>query len=191
MAGKTVRIICVAGTWDDAPDAWWRPGSAFGQALTAAGHEVVALPPWALALDGLMGRHETWIEGGHRLAMALLAYRDATVPIQAIVSFSHGGAVALYALAFAASAGIHVDHLVTLGTPVRHDLEGFYHRARPAIGRWTHCYGGSDWWSVLGALGDGMVRVLRAMPDADVNRFCPGWSHRELVDAGLVVEVLG
>jgi hypothetical protein len=181
----------VPGTWDDAPDAWWRPGSAFTQALTTAGHEVVALPPWTLELDGVLGRHDTWIEGGHRLAMALVAYRDAMVPIQGIIAHSHGGQIALYALAFAASAGVSLDRLVTLGTPVRGDMEAFYRRARPGIGRWTHVYGGSDWWAILGALGDGALRVLRAMPDADVNRFVPEAAHRALVDPALVLEALG
>jgi hypothetical protein len=180
----------VPGTWDDAPDAWWRPGSAFTQALTGTGHDVVALPPWALALDGALGRNAQWIEGGHRLAMALIAYRDAAVPIQGLVAFSHGGAVALYALAFAASAGLHVDRLVTLGTPVRADLAAFARRARPAIGRWTHVYGGSDWMAILGTLGDGVRRYLRAMPDAHVNRVVPGAGHRDLIDAALVLEAL-
>jgi hypothetical protein len=185
-----MRVACIPGTWDRGADAWHRPTSPYCAALAAAGHTVVDLADWNTELDGLIGRNVSWIEGGRALLLALINHRQADQALDVVVAWSHGGNVAAYALAFLSTADVRVRHLITLGTPVRSDLTPFYQRARGAVDRWTHVYGGSDWWQIFGALGDHAVRYLRGMPDAHVNRFVPGVRHAALLAPSYTLDAL-
>jgi hypothetical protein len=49
------------------------------------------------------------------------------------------------------------------------------------IGRWTYIHAGSDLWHLLGDL---CARLLRGMPDTDVNPLVPDAWGRELLEPG-------
>jgi hypothetical protein len=184
MAGRgslMATVLLLAGTHDTQPGTWWQRGSLFTRCLEAHGHTLAAPgdgSSWTAELDGVLGQHGVWAREGDRLRAYLAQHPVAGVDV--VIAFSHGGQVATYA----AADGATIPHLITLGTPVRGDLEAVYAQARPRIGRWTHVYavGGGDWWQLLGSLFDGVLRVWRAMPDADCNVVARGLTHRDLVD---------
>jgi hypothetical protein len=173
-------IVPIAGTegWGD---PWWQDGSPWLQALENAncrawrldgrpfrwstdldGANVVACA-WN-ALRGLLRRtrhpvlHRDWRAGGDACGYYL---RDVPYEARNLVAHSHGGQVALYT----AADGTPIRTLVTVGTPVRGDMEDVYAAARPHIGWHLHvCDAVFDLWGTLGQLFDGDVRIERTWP---------------------------
>lgn len=163
---------------------WWHPQSTFG--LEAAGHGVTLIDAaepflgWSSSLDGLMGDNVTWYAGGQALRYFAHAKHppvDGQWRPVSVVAHSHGGQVALYACA----QGLIVDVLITVGTPVRADMEAVAERARPNITRWVHLYSDVDVWQAAGGVGDGHLGVMRTFPQATANVLEPRVSHSELL----------
>lgn len=178
----------VHGTWsakpiDDAPSnvAWWEPRSpwcAF-MARHEARHlaDVYTRTPfeWSGDVDAWRGRHTDWHAGGH----ALLYYLDdVALPDRNLIAHSHGQQVALYA----ASMGVQIRVLITIGSPQRSDMRAVAERARPNIGFWLHVYDdGWDLWGQAGAALDGAWSLNRASRYADLNHKLPDISHSRVL----------
>jgi len=95
-----------------------------------------------------------------------------------VIAHSHGGSVALYA----AAAGLKIQTLLTVATPVRRDLRSVIDAARPNIAYWAHVHSDcSDWWQVLGEAFDGRLGIYRAMAQADLNIKIPQAGHSALL----------
>lgn len=170
--------ILVQGT-HGLDDAWWRNGLA--SAFRAYGwNSPDRLEPfiWDTKLDGIFGRHEAWEAAGRALKWYVESKCRVPKPL-AVVAHSHGGAVALYAALY----GIEIDHLMTVATPVRDDMEAVYAGARIAIKRWTHLYCDTDAWQKLGMLFDGRFGGNRQMSSADENIQISDVGHSGLLEA--------
>lgn len=172
------RLAGVCGAPD--PDPWWRPGSAFTEALRQHGHELAAPDDpysWTGELDGVLD-HAVWREAGHALYRWWQLHRDR---VDAVIAFSHGGQVLTYGLVY----GMALPAAIFVGTPVRPDLADRYRQARRALQRLTQLR--SDWtdfWQLLGSLrltelADSW-RITRDLPGADV-LVVPGVGHAGLL----------
>lgn len=115
-----------------------------------------------------------------------------------LIAHSHGLQVVL----FAAAMGCKIRRLVSIGSPVRHDLAAVALKARENIGEWTHVYSDhGDRLQWLGTIGDGVLGITRAHPQAHRNISIPGVAHSRLLneestfhwwdDAGLIAALKG
>jgi|TARA_R110002110_G_scaffold411_2_gene1693 hypothetical protein len=93
-----------------------------------------------------------WEKAADRLKWTLM---EAHISRPVIVAHSHGGNVALHALA----RGVECSHLITLGTPPRVGVPTYK-------GRWTHVVGTRDWTTRFGMLLDGRVSTATTHKDA-------------------------
>lgn len=185
------RVLLIAGTRrpGSVPTTadWWHPGSAFVAALQAAGHQLASpddLFSWTQDADGIVGDDREWREAGKALRWYLQSY-----PVDTILAHSHGGNVAVLALA----GGAMVDHQITVATPVRPELADAYHQASLRVGRWTHLrsdssdffqrWGSRTWRDWLRPWRWG--RFERDMASADCNVFAPGVTHGALLEPAL------
>jgi hypothetical protein len=201
--------VLVAGTWElsgsedlDSLDAlvkanqlerlpWWHPPSLFWREAVLRGVNVCPVPfIWSTEIDGVIGKNWAWYAAGH----ALLYFVHSEYPSETdvllkpvnIIAHSHGGQVAIFAAAY----GLLVDTLVTVGTPVRHDVKRYRKAARPNIKRWVHIYSPNDPMQIEGTLGDGggLLEWPREISQADQNisepTMEPG-SHSKLLDPAL------
>lgn len=136
-------IVPVGGTWSEGDDAaWWRPSSVWVANLGNAGLELLdPLEPfeWSskLAIDA--GKDATWRTAG--LALKWYCYsRESNADYReklTLVAHSHGGQVVAEAL----RAGLRVKRIVTVGTPVRADMQDVWTLARPHITQdWTQVF---------------------------------------------------
>lgn len=177
-------VITVAGTWGELPGhgKWWDRDSDFWAMLVEGGlTSVDAIDPfmWSTDLDGLDNTNAGWAAAGRALFWYAAA-KAPGIPVS-VIAHSHGGQV----LAYAAEAGLRLEHAITVATPVRSDLGRQYAVLAKVAKTWTHIYtdekyGGA--WQALGewALGGTPWRVRREMPGAR-NIFLPGRSHGDLV----------
>lgn len=188
----SVPVVCVAGTWGEkSTDAqWWKPDSVWAANLRNAGLDV--LDPkepfeWATAVSMDAGHDPMWRTAG----LALLWYCRSKVPGQpvSVVAHSHGGQVA----AFAIEAGLVVDKLVTVATPVRDDMATVYAGIPPGVKRWTHLWTDevglpSEQYQFLGTLPltPPVFAWGRTMPLATENvEIVPAVSHHGAIWHGL------
>ncbi len=97
-----------------------------------------------------------------------------------LIAHSHGGQVALYA----AAKGLRIPALVTVGTPVRADMQPIAEAALPQIGKWLHISDARwDWWGQIGAFGDGAISLTRTMPfPSCVNAQLRGIAHTKVLN---------
>lgn len=181
-------ILPIAGTegWGD---PWWQDGSPWLLALQNAhcrplrqetlrglrpfrwDTDVDGLDPVASLgniVRGLLNRrkaevvHRDWQAGGEACGTFL---RDVPYRNRNVIAHSHGGQVAIYA-----GLDRSIRTLVTVGTPVRGDMQDVYEEARKNIGYHLHiCDDTFDLWGTLGQLFDGDVRIERTFPKA--------WAH--------------
>jgi hypothetical protein len=167
-------IVALApGTWS-ATDPLYAPDSLWCRWLETQGITVRVLT-WTTALGGFgPSRHDTWDR-----AATYWAAGQAKDPVDAWLVHSHAGQPA----AMAVARGAVVPLLVTVCTPVRHDLQPIYQAARVHLdaqgGTWRHLFGGArrDVWGQFGALFDGGLSVNRAMAQAHANVYCPARGH--------------
>ncbi len=178
-----MKAVLIAGTHGykatDAANAkeWWWPTGAFArEVLAPAGIEVVAPAGraflWPTGIDGLNENNLQWRAAG----INLFAYcvpplaPSQRIPSSELVVFahSHAGQVAAYAFA----EGLK-GTLVTIGTPVRRDMEPVWKLARWNIRRHLHLYSTRDWWQVFGAVWDGAIGVRRTFPTPTRNERMP------------------
>lgn len=181
-----MSMILVAGTnsWhhDNSVD-WYHPKHPFTAMLSSSGVGVVSdgdLPfIWTTDIDGIFGERKNnidWAAGG-----AALSYftRMSQVRVPDIIAHSHGLQVVLYACA---EHGLKVNQLISVGSPVRKDLEDLTKKARLSIGHWIHIHSDyTDRWQWLGTLFDGRFGIVREHPYADRNDFVPGVGHSDLL----------
>ena len=198
-----MRLMCVGGTWSYGRHSpierrWWWPGSPW---LTfMANHNVLSIGPdrpysWSTGIGGMCslrrgGAHADWQASGESLYAYLVpvvnghTHPNPPYPY-AMVAHSHGGEVALYA----AAAGLKIPCLVTVGTPVRADMEPVINAAKPNIGYWMHVYSiarwpwqrGFDWMQRAGELLDGHVGWQQKIKQANLNVGLKGVGHSGLL----------
>jgi len=190
-----MKILPIGGTWswkgelEDHSGEWWHPRNPFMKFLGDRGFEhVCPAEPfiWSTQVNGSLfwaKNHTDWQAGGAALCYYLgtSRYGPAEVPLEDrnIIAHSHAGQVVAYAAAF---RGLHINNLVTIGSPVRHDMRPIYRAARPQIKFWLHI--ASDWSDRMQWFGewfDGSVGVQRRQPFADVNDQLPGIGHSKIL----------
>jgi hypothetical protein len=158
--------MLIPGTWSSS-DEWWRASSSFARFLQLNGFELIGAErpfTWTTSVNGLLslrkgGKFIDWKTGGDNL-YAYLEPPISNIPLVSVnernlIAHSHGGQVVRFALA----AGLQINNLVTIGTPVRDDMRPIWEKALLNIkGHWTHITSSSvidNWWSWVGALFDG------------------------------------
>ena len=179
---EPVTYVPVAGTCDWKPDdedlCWWQAGSGFEGYMRRHGfvRQGLTWPFWSTAKAGTLladRKGVTWRHG----AVANIVPFLATIPLEQrkLVCLSHGGQVG----AIAASQ-IQCDRLITIGTPVRADLEETYARVSCP---WLHVYstGVENRWQLFGQLFDGFFGVRWQMPAPAENRCIEGIGHSDLL----------
>jgi len=171
------HTILIPGTWGG-DDPWWTLTGAFCEEAKKHGvPDIGPMFPWSYDVDWVKGKHNDWLAGGRSMAWFLIA-KSVGQPIN-VIAHSHGGQVALYAIA---QTAIQVDTLITVGTPIRRDMRKIRARARPYIKRWIHLHSDSilkDYMQILGSFGDGYWGIVRKFKEADTNIEVPGASHKE------------
>ena len=174
----STAYIPVQGThaWDEDPHnfQWWEPDSAFSQYVSTLGLVPVnvKLPfVWSTSLDGVFTKQHAWKGAAYALRYYLGEQFPYGLPPQKrnLIAHSHGGQCVFYACAL----GLTIRNLITIGTPVRRDMETIVAAARPNIGYWLHiCDSRNDFMSVAGALFDGAIRIRHDFALADRNDNC-------------------
>ena len=188
----TPRVVLIAGTgsWKPGVQDWFIPGSPFTAFLRAHGVEVVAGTngrpfTWSTGVGGIgFGDedHRVWQGAGENLYDYIVPpfCPDRRIPIAEtnIIAHSHGLQVALYACA----AGLGVDTLISVGSPIRKDMDTTARLARRYIRRWIHVHSDrSDRWQWYGTLFDGAFGIKREHPLADVNVGIPKVGHSTIL----------
>ena len=158
---EPVTYIPIPGTdaWDEDENnyQWYERGSAWTNNMSAQKlvlHAVGHLP-WSTSLDGIPTRrgHVIW-----KGAAKHLICHCERVPFEQrnFVAHSHGGQVVFHALAY----GLRIRNLITVGTPVRADMEQYILAGLGNVDYWHHiCDSSTDRVSFLGALFDGKFRL--------------------------------
>ncbi len=185
------RAILVAGTYGyrgTVPaGAWWAPGSPFARMIEGLGVSVAGSGEgerpfvWSSDLDGIFeSEHVDWRAGGAALyeyvvpslcAGARVAPKDTT-----IVCHSHGLQPVLYALA----SGLQCNHLVSVCSPIRADMQAVTKIARANVKTWTHLYDPDDPVQMLGE--DDPWLSTRDAVQADANIQIPGMGHTGAIE---------
>jgi hypothetical protein len=194
------RIVLIGGTWSwrghRTVGEWYQEG-LFTRFLEDAGYDVACKTRpfiWTSRVNGLWfqkHRHLDWDAAGANLSL-FLDWTDKSVgvkaPVDIVIAHSHALQVILYACAY---HGASIPKLISVSSPVRHDMSHVAKQARPRIGKWLHL--ASDWtdrmqW--LGELCDGGWRIRRSavwkrhgevIVAADRNVRYPGLGHSGLV----------
>lgn len=174
---------------------WYTPGSQFTEFLSE--HNVDPLPGerthadfvWSTEVDGLPsllmsngGGLRGWHASGNSLCQYLVPRRCPDAHVSGaqtnIIAHSHGAQVVF----FAASLGLKINKLITVCSPVRHDMADIIEHARPNIREWTHLHSdGSDHVQILGQLFDRAVSLDRSFTLADQNVLIPRVGHSGLL----------
>lgn len=166
---EPVTYIPIPGTdaWDEDENSyqWYERGSEWTRFMATQNlvlHAVEYLP-WSTSLDGIPTRkgHVIWKGAAKHLICHLerVPYKDRN-----LVAHSHGGNVVFHALAY----GLNIRTLITVGTPVRADMDAVVLKGLGNCGYWHHIYdSSSDRTSILGALFDGRWRIKHDMDLAD------------------------
>lgn len=181
-----MKLVLIAGTnsWDgDTAIDWYCPEHPFARMLKAGNLEPLydSNRPfiWSTDVDGLPGdrkNHIDWQSGAAALSY-FMRMNDLTE--MDVIAHSHGLQVALFA---AATYGVKIRKLVSMGSPVRKDMEAVAKAARFSIKEWLHVHSDkSDKWQWLGEMFDGKLGIVREHPLADKNDFVPKVGHSELL----------
>lgn len=177
------------------PDHWYEAGHPFVQFLASNG--IILYDPevpfeWTGDLDGHFGwlpwnwfgskDHRDWKAGGRALR-----YYLAGIPLKDrnIIAHSHGLQVVLYAVGGAKMTDkpCPVNKLVTVGSPVRADMEAQVRKARPHISYWEHLFDPTDVdrMQIAGEFGDGRIGTQRHISMADRNTKCEYCGHSDVL----------
>lgn len=181
-----MSLVLIAGTnsWDgyDAVDCYCSE-HPFSRMLLENGCEPLYDAKchflWSTDADCLRldrKNHIDWQSGGAALSYYM---RMAGLKEIDVIAHSHGLQVALYA---AAVYGVKIRNMMSMGSPVRKDMEAVAKAARLDIKQWLHVHSdGSDKWQWLGEMFDGKLGIVREHPLADRNDFVPKVGHSELL----------
>lgn len=211
MAALT--LTPVHGTWPEKDQSHWhRPGSVWWSYMISRGAHPMAPASfeWNGRLNGTdwkwillelipfvkqdpRQKFEGWIEGA---IDAIRYFTPYPVDERIVIAHSHG----LQPILIAAALGLNIHGLVSVGSPVRHDVMAWvkqeYHTdPREHIRWWEHVYDlNSDLIGSArptpnvptpqrlgGGLGDGVISIDRYQPWADLNTTVAGIDHSELV----------
>ncbi len=190
-----VILIAGTGSWKPGVTDWFTPGSPFSKFLIANG----VFPVFGERTDASKYRPFTWSTdlggvgfGSNDLRVWEAAGEnlyDYVVPPMVpeyqiagkdtnLIAHSHGLQVAL----FACAAGLKVNTLISVGSPIREDMAATAKAARLNIKTWIHIHSdNSDRWQWFGELFDGHFGIVRESPLADKNDFVKGVGHSELL----------
>lgn len=182
---RPTYYIPIHGTWgiDDGERAWWRPKSSF--ANYAKNYNIIQLEDvpfiWSSDLTGftynILGpktKLTDWAAGGWSLYYYL---RHVPVGDRNIIAHSHG----LQCVLFAASYGLEINNLISVGSPIRNDMHQTTVIARNKIKHWMHIYDSWDWIQVLGGFGDGRFLGSRTSVHADINHKLKDINHSDVL----------
>jgi hypothetical protein len=174
-----IEYLGVPGTHGSRRVADWNHlGSRFTRFALSRGFVSVeerAVVPfrWSTDLDFGSGKHEDWKALGYALYYYHVPPLRPELVIEPgrtrLICHSHAGNGAIYAASF----GLKIECLVTVGTPVVKGMEDVVEAARPNIKRWLHLYSDKDWWQIFGAAFDGRLGFYRKMKLADRNEKMP------------------
>lgn len=193
VAPFAVFYAAVAGTHGACrPDDWTHPQGPFAQALRSYGAAPLRDAPdqcfeWSTALDGVDDQHLDWQFAGKALFhyfVPALGDGRPTIPPAAtnILCFSHGLQVVAYACG---RYGLKVNGLISVGSPIRGDLQDLYAEAACNIRQHLHLHARKrDLWQTLGAAFDGRWGIHRQHPFAK-NVAIPDGHGRVLYDPRL------
>lgn len=139
------KVGTISGTWGRSGAGsygWWRPPSVFIANLQSAGLEIVSdvdYFDWSTNLDGVKGHNDDWETSGKALYWWWQSHGS---PPLSLIGHSHAAQVIAYALAYGVRLGdpLTLQHLVTVASPVREDINGLWAIGRPYVRDWTHLY---------------------------------------------------
>lgn len=197
----------VSGTWgrgETGPGSyrWWKPPSVFIANLRNAGLEIVSETDyfdWSTNLDGVRGHNDDWLTSGKALYWWWAAHGMRPL---SLIGHSHAGQIIAYALAYSRQlynllkidpVPMVLDHLVTVGSPVREDMQPVWDQAKPLIEDWTHIYCDEKiilpddlGYQELGSSNSPEFPFTRLMPQADRNvEVTPATTHHDLIQSKL------
>jgi hypothetical protein len=159
-------------------DEWNHLGSPFTNYLLRRGFVSVeerAIVPfrWSTDYDSGRGGREDWIALGYALYYYHVPPLRPELSIPGartrLICHSHAGNGAFYAASF----GLKIDCLITVGTPVVGRMDSVVEAARPNIARWLHLYSKRDLVQLAGELWDGRWGFRRKFELADRNEEMP------------------
>ena len=165
----------IAGTWDwnETDDlAWWENGSEFSKFMQVQNFflRYPSCPfEWSTGLEGLpYTKFRQWKAGAKALAYYLDCPKCNAWPLydRNFLTHSYG----LYVAIYYASWGGKIRNLISVGSPIRYDMDEIVKKALPNIGYWLHLR--DDTFDLMGSLGglfDKNISFSRKNP----------WSHRE------------
>lgn len=196
-------LLLLHGTWGR-NDEWYKRGSDFVRAAYAHDLDLVSDKPflWSGKVGGLptftpddpddvlddAGRLE-WANEAQHAVYYCAAYRPGQEV--SIIAHSHGGAVALLAIAY---GKLKVRHLITVSTPVRRDMCVARMLVQQRIsGTWLALHGDfwKDWMIKAGELFDGHFGWSMNFPEAHANRHVIGHGHSTMLADPRVFASLG
>ena len=164
-----IEYVPIAGT-NEHGASWCKPGSLFDTYLTRLGitRRQAARQFWSRALAGTFftgSGHRVWQFGGDDLRVYLDSISSYRLARTILIAHSYGGAVLAYALA--KRPRIRVGAIITVGTPIRRDLDEVWEVARTSTQWHVHLYGTGfgSWMRWVGQRG----RFARRMRWADLN----------------------
>jgi len=191
-------VLLVQGThgWGRSADVqWWECRSPFVAFLRSMDFRIIGGDRpyiWDTDLDGIgwlhrrpFKKHRNWEAAGLSLYAYIVpplnAQWDDYVPIadRNLIAHSH----AMQVVAYACAAGLKINRLITIGSPVRQDMDEVYHLARANIREWMHVHSdGSDRVQWFGELFDGHLGIVRKQAAATTNLLVAKVSHSKLLN---------
>ena len=154
---------------------WYRRNSAFDRSMVAMGYQRIDQDGdpdrvdagfWTGDLEGslLTGdwpwnpTHDVWEDAADKLHDWIVERWPRLEGKLTVIAHSHGGQIAAYASRRLARKGLMFEHLVTVDTPLRRDMDNIWLGAIGGFKRWTHLHSGWGWGSRMRWLG------ARALP---------------------------
>lgn len=179
-----VTYIPIGGTWSWTEDLnslqWHMRGSEFTRHMASENLILHARTPfeWDAEVDGLFyqRQHAVW-----KSAAKHLQCHVERVPLEErnMIAHSHGGQVLFYA----AANGVRFNNVITVGTPVRVDMEPIILKAIGNFSYWHHiCDSKTDMTAILGTLWDGRFRIKHTFDLADSSSDVKGIGHSRILN---------
>lgn len=121
--------------------------------------------------------HRDWIAGGAALRWYIKSYGLEDTEVS-LIAHSHG----LQVVAYACDQGIRVKNLISVGSPIRRDMEHLYKCIRNSTIRWLHISdGNNDRIQLAGQFGDGILSRRTFNKFANFNNPLPNISHTRIL----------